>query len=529
MNPLTTFTFYRKFPIRSILILLLTLFTTVGSISIRWVLGDLVDGMGGRANLLQSCLILLAVSIGLAGMSTILTMLRERFSGKVLYELYARLHGQILHLSESEKGKISDGELTTLYTRDVGQVQDCVMRIWVRLIPDVFTWAAAIAALSLIQIWLGVVAVVSAGITFAAVFWLSRPISHGTKQYQETLDQSNADVSSGLYNVETIRTSGMISQFVKRFQNDLHQLQKNKCRVSLWEALLGAPITLASFLTILTLVTLGGFLRMQNQISIGELFIVVTLIDYTISPVMNLDGTISRIRRASISRNRINTFLGTKTEHPAAVSLTKIETVGLHQAVFAYPGTDQRILDQVSTEWQSGEINWITGENGIGKSTLAKLLTGAYALQGGQILLNGQPFDAEQLMALRERMVVMPQDSFLFAGTVLENLGNHREEAISLCQKIGIHEEIMQLTDGYDTMLTENGANLSGGQKQRLCMVRALLQKGELYFFDEPTAAIDTSHKKLLMQQLQALAKQHIVLVVTHDTEILPKEQEAAR
>lgn len=150
---------------------------------------------------------------------------------------------------------------------------------------------------------------------------------------------------------------------------------------------------------------------------------------------------------------------------------------------------------------------------------------GIYDLLSGEILINGISSRQYSLTSLREKIVAVPQENVLFQGSIRDNLACGKEVSPQrmeeVCRKTGIHEEILRMPDGYETVLTENGGVLSGGQKQRLCLARALLREGEVYIFDEPTAALDKGNRERFAALLEELCKDRIVVVITHEKELL--------
>lgn len=211
----------------------------------------------------------------------------------------------------------------------------------------------------------------------------------------------------------------------------------------------------------------------------------------------------------------------------------QIREIVFDQIFFAYPNTCKEIYHGFSESWRQGKICFVQGGNGEGKSTLVKLLLGAYRVCGGEILFNGIPMERCRLGSLRERIVVVPQENVLFRGSIYDNLtcgqaiGLSRAEEI--CKKVGIHDEIIRMPDQYETTLSENGGVLSGGQKQRLCLARALLREGDVYIFDEPTSALDARHGEILMELLEELAREKIVAVITHEKEFLDSAERIMR
>ena len=500
-----------------------TVLVTAGNVFLRWRVGDALE----RGDLplwllaLAGVLLLLTQATGFA---------RQILSAKVQRNICHRLQSTVLHSRLSGLEKSGMGALTTCYITDTGQIDAFLERMLNKAFPDAVGWLITVGLMFAFDLYLGMAAVAATVLPICLVHRMSRPIAKGTDQYQEALGEANQTVVSGLHNIETIKASCREEVFLRVNREKLDCLQKRKRVVAAWEALLAAPMMVGAFLTIALLTGLGGWLALLGRISTGQLLTVVTLIDNVVTFVMSLDGTVSRYRKASVSLERLNRFLGQEAERQGGRRAGQIREIDFCRICFAYPDTGREIYHGFTESWRPGDIRFVQGGNGEGKSTLVKLLLGVYDLSGGETLINGMPTEQYSLESLRERIVAVPQENVLFRGTIYDNLvcgaRISQEQAEEMCRKVGIHEEIMGMPDGYRTELAENGGILSGGQKQRLCLARALLRQGDVYVLDEPTSALDARHSEILMGVLRELARERIVVVITHERELLDSAEQ---
>lgn len=495
-----------------------TVLVTAGNVFLRWRIGDALEK--GELSLW-----LIAVAGVLVVVTQVLGYNRQMLSVKVQKNICRRLQAKVLHSCQEGLEKNDMGSITTCYITDVGQIDAFAGRILNKAFPDVVGWLITVGLMFGFDLFLGLASIAATVLPACLIHIMSRPIEKGTGEYQTAMGEANQSVVSGLHNIETIKASCKEEQFVRDSREKLAVLQKKKKVVAVWEAVLGAPMLLAAFLTIILLTGLGGWFSLMGRISVGQLLTVVTLIDHIVAFVMNLDGTISRFRRASVSMKRLNDFLGQEEERQGGREAEQIKEIAFHQIFFAYPNTGKEIYNGLSERWSQGNICFVTGGNGEGKSTLVKLLLGVYGVNGGEILVNGISAKEYRLESLRERIVVAPQENVLFRGSIYDNLAcgmdiSH-EKAEEMCKKVGIHDEIMRMSHRYETVLSENGGVLSGGQKQRLCLARALLREGDVYIFDEPASALDAYHGEILMELLRELAREKIVVVITHERDLL--------
>lgn len=509
-----------------------TMVLTTGNIFLRWSIGQALD----TGRLKFSLLIIPGVLLAL---SQLISYTGQRLHIKIQKTLYAKIQLKILHCSMEGLGKSSLGAVTACYTADVEQIDRFTGRILGKAFPDLVRWLITAGMMFWFDGYLGIAAILATAAPALFLHKMSRPIVKGTAEYQRALEEANQSVVTGLYNLEAIKASCQEERFAGENQEKLSGLQKKKRKVALWEALLGAPMLLGAFGTIILLTALSGWFVLKGRITAGQLLTVVTLTDNIVSFVMNLDGTVSAFRRASVSLRRLNDFLGQKEERKGGRDAEQIREISFHDIRFAYPGSGreeaegaEEIYHGFSQVWKQGMLLFIQGGNGKGKSTLIKLLMGIYDVSSGQIRINGIPIEEYSLASLRERIVVVPQENILFQGSIRDNLSCgqkvSREQMEEVCRRVGIHEEIMGMSGQYEAVLTENGGVLSGGQKQRLCLARALLRQGDVFIFDEPTSALDPKNRDRFAEILQEMTKDRIVVVITHEKELPHKVRRAA-
>jgi len=289
---------------------------------------------------------------------------------------------------------------------------------------------------------------------------------------------------------------------------------------------------------LLALLWIGGFLVVQNQITVGELMSLYTLIGYVTAPASRLVGIHQTMQDAVIAADRLFEILTLETEDDehgkSGVQLAlddmtqggkEVREVRMDNLSFRY-GTRAKVLDGVSFTIPRGSMTAIVGESGSGKSTIAKLLQGMYEPTEGTIafVTPQGSFTSNNLTleSIRRFVGAVPQNVELFHGTVLENitLGDGAPDygrAMQVCQFIGAHEFIQKLPYQWNTMLGEFGADLSGGQRQRIAIARALYRQPQLLVLDEATSALDSESEYAIQQALTALRSQGLTtLVIAH-------------
>ena len=259
-----------------------------------------------------------------------------------------------------------------------------------------------------------------------------------------------------------------------------------------------------------------------GAVSIGGMLAYAMLLDRIARPMGDIPGYIFYMREYKISLERLQKVLE-QEEEPSGNgdfpqtgdTVIELEHIGFHY-------TDGReILNDISIEVKKGKQVAFVGNSGGGKSTAMKVLCGFYYPHTGNYRIYGHDFKEWNLNALREKIGLVSQNVFLFPVSIAENVSYGKEgaamsEIIEACKNAGIHDFIMSLPEGYDTLVGERGAKLSGGQKQRLSIARAFLKNAPVLLLDEPTSAVDVETEKEIQQALKKIAKGRTVITVAH-------------
>jgi ATP-binding cassette subfamily B protein len=286
----------------------------------------------------------------------------------------------------------------------------------------------------------------------------------------------------------------------------------------------GAIRSLAGTFARLTAIGLGGWMVWRGEITLGTLVAFLGYIGGLFGPVQGLTNTYQTLRKATVALETIYGILDAEdalADPPGAIEARPLRgEVKFEELTFAYrAGT--RVLENVSLTIRPGETVALVGPSGSGKSTLVALLQRLYAPTSGRILVDG--IDIRQLAqrSLRQQLGVVLQDPHLFNDTVHANIAYGRPEATraeveAAARAAFAHDFIVELPDGYDTVVKERGSRLSGGQRQRIAIARALLKNPPVLIFDEPTSALDAESEAAIQSALQALLKDRTSIIIAH-------------
>ncbi|MBP5974718.1 peptidase domain-containing ABC transporter [Brasilonema sp. CT11] len=271
----------------------------------------------------------------------------------------------------------------------------------------------------------------------------------------------------------------------------------------------------------------GAWLVIRNQLTIGQLVAFNMLLANIIHPFQRLAVLWNQLQEVIVSTERINDVLEAEPEedlqHQPRQYLPKLQgRIRFDNVTFRYhPESDINVLENLSFEVLPEQTVAVVGRSGSGKTTLSKLILGLYPPTGGNVLIDGQDVASISLNSLRSQIGVVDQDTFLFGGTIRENLSIAHsqatlEEIIEAARLAGADEFIKQLPMGYETQIGESGGMLSGGQRQRLAIARALLGNPRLLIFDEATSHLDAESESIIQNNLNTILKGRTTLIIAH-------------
>lgn len=269
----------------------------------------------------------------------------------------------------------------------------------------------------------------------------------------------------------------------------------------------------------------GGQACIHGEIKPGDIITLLMFINGLIWPIASLGWVTSLVQRAAASQERINEFLHTSSGIPEGkVVLDRVKgRIEFRHVSLTYPESGIKALNDVSFLLEPGSSIAIVGRTGSGKSSLAGLITRLYDPTEGEVLLDGHSLKTYSLSSLRGNIGYVPQEVFLFSDTISNNIQfgtdsgkTSTEEIVAAARTAGIHDNILEFPDGYETVLGERGITLSGGQKQRVSMARAIIKSPAILIFDDCLSAVDTETEEEILRNLSALQKNKTTLIISH-------------
>jgi ATP-binding cassette, subfamily B, bacterial HlyB/CyaB len=276
---------------------------------------------------------------------------------------------------------------------------------------------------------------------------------------------------------------------------------------------------------VLGIIWWGAHLVMQGELSVGQLVAFNMLAGRVSGPILKLVQLWQEFQQAGISIDRLGDILNAPREpgfNPNRSRLPALQgKVTFDQVRFRYRPDGAVILHDVSLHVEPGEVIGIVGRSGSGKSTLTKLVQRLYVPEAGRVLIDGVDLSVIDTAWLRKQIGVVLQENFLFNRTIRENIALvdpsiPMARVVAAAKMSGAHEFIVEMQEGYDTLVGEQGSNLSGGQRQRLAIARALITNPRILIFDEATSALDYESERLIQENMAQICKDRTVFVIAH-------------
>lgn len=269
----------------------------------------------------------------------------------------------------------------------------------------------------------------------------------------------------------------------------------------------------------------GAHLVMSGAISVGQLIAFNMLSGRVSGPILRLVQLWQDFQQAGISMQRLGDILNMPTENQHVenqMSLPAIQgKITFERVMFRYRSDGPVIINNLNLNIDPGEVVGLVGHSGSGKSTLTKLIQRLYTPENGRVLIDDIDLTMVTPSWLRRQIGVVMQDNFLFNRTIRENIsitdpGIGMDQVIIAAKQAGAHDFILELPEGYDTLVGEHGANLSGGQRQRIAIARALITNPRILIFDEATSALDYESELIIQKNMPVISKNRTVFIIAH-------------
>ncbi|HEX4555462.1 MAG TPA: ATP-binding cassette domain-containing protein, partial [Xanthobacteraceae bacterium] len=325
--------------------------------------------------------------------------------------------------------------------------------------------------------------------------------------------------------IETLKAMAVEPQMQRRWEDQLAGYVAASFRVLSLGNTASQAVQLVSKVATAGILYFGAKLVIDGGLSVGELVAFNMLAGRVSTPVLRLAQLWQDFHQARLSVARLGDILNTTAEPTYAAGRARLPAIRGHiefeHVTFRYRVDGQEVLRDVTFDVPAGQMVGIVGPSGSGKSTFAKLVQRLYVPEHGRVLIDGMDLAMADPAWLRRQIGVVLQENVLFNRSVRENIAladpaMPMERVVAAARLAGAHEFILELTEGYDTIVGERGSTLSGGQRQRVAIARALIADPRILIFDEATSALDSESERIIQRNMKEIAKSRTVLVIAH-------------
>lgn len=371
---------------------------------------------------------------------------------------------------------------------------------------------------------LAIIVIISMPIILFIVIFSRRNLSKTSKKVKETTAEINANLESSISGIRV--TKGFVNEELENKNFDtMNKKYSHAKRIRFkYIAFFHSNIELCNNLLSLLVLAAGGYFIMKGKMTLPDLVAANLFIASFTAPIRKLTNFVEQFSTGMAGFSRFLEIMQTEPEEPdspdAAEILASRGNISFEHVNFSYANNIQ-VLSDINFTVKSGEKFALVGSSGGGKSTICNLIPRFYEISEGQILLDGINIKKIKRNSLRNQIGIVQQDVFLFAGSVRENIAyakpNATEQEIILAAKRAeIHDDIMNMPDGYETIVGERGIKLSGGQKQRISIARCFLKNPPILILDEATSALDTATEIKIQKAFDELSKGRTTIVIAH-------------
>ncbi|MBP5490641.1 MAG: ABC transporter ATP-binding protein [Lachnospiraceae bacterium] len=450
--------------------------------------------------------------------------LAHRAAWYLVGDLRSRLYNKLQSL---DLAFFHDKQTGDLMSRVVNDTRDFEL-LYAHMIPDIITNLVTFAGVLVILLTINwklalitcapIPLILLSGVIFAKVV---RPFFRAS---QKTMGELNAQLQDSLSGLHEIQAFGQEEYEGERVRNKSLEQVVAMLRALRASAIFHPCVELLSAAGTVLVVFFGGLLAHKGTLTVEDIVAFLLYLGLFYAPVSGLANLLENLQQSLAGAERVTLILETPsaiTDAEDAAELTDVAgSVQFDHVSFDY-GNDIPVLKDISFECKPGMMVALVGPTGVGKTTATQLISRFYDPVEGRILVDGQDIRKVTLASLRHNISPVLQDTFLFNGTIAENIGYAKpgaspDEIEAAAKAAYIHEDILAMPDGYETQVGERGLRLSGGQKQRVAIARAILRNSPIIILDEATASVDVQTERHIQAAINRLAGQRTIIAIAH-------------
>ena len=492
----------------------------------EWLAGFVSGAFGQNKLAVLNFAVAAVAGIALVGAisSYVEKYLTTSVSQWVTHDLRRTLYNHIQRLSLAEYDKTQTGDLISRVTSDINAVQDFINSALLGIIVNILTLVGMASVMFYINWRFTLIALSIAPALFAVVYYLTRRIKKASREVRKKESELVSVVQEVLTSVRVVKAFAREDFEVTRFESQSLENVETALEARSIKAKLSPIVDVMVAIGTCFVLAYGARLALNGQISAGVLIVFLLYLGKMYKPMRELSKSTDTVSKAIVGYERIEEVLEIEArvrDLPRARKAPRFKgDIEFDHVSFSYDDKNP-VLKDVSFEIKTGQVAAIVGPSGVGKTTIISLIPRLYDPQSGTIKIDGTDIRRYKLKSLREQISFVLQETLLFHTSVWENIAYGKPDAspdqiIRAAKEANAHEFIVQLSDGYGTMVGERGVTLSGGQRQRIAIARAIVRNTPILVLDEPTTGLDSSSEQAVIEALERLMKGKTCIVVAH-------------
>ena len=414
----------------------------------------------------------------------------------------------------------SRGDLMTRVGADVEQISDGLIQGFTQLFTGIVTVVGTLCFMLGVNPWVTLVVVVITPLSIVVAYFIAKGCHDKFKQQSDRRGELGGLCEEMLSDIKTVKAFSYESVAEERFADINGKLKKVGTKAMFYSAMVNPCTRFVNGIVYAAVAIIGAILVIRGSMSVGELSCFLTYANQYTKPFNEITGVITELQTATAAATRVFTLLDNEDEiDDGEQSLDARGDIEIDGVYFSYG--DKPLITDFNLDVKHGQRVAIVGPTGCGKTTLINLLMRFYDVGSGEIRVDGVPIKELKRSELRKNFGMVLQDSWLFHGTIRENIAYGKEDAtdeeiIAAAKKAHIHNFIMRLKDGYDTVISDKGDGISQGQRQLLCIARIMLMNPPMLILDEATSNIDTRTEIKIQKAFAEIMKGRTSFIVAH-------------
>lgn len=395
------------------------------------------------------------------------------------------------------------------------------------MVREIIAVSAFLIRMFQLDIMLSFIALIVAPAIFGMVKKYTRKMKRSGKERQDTIGEATAFMQESLAGIQVIKGFNKIDKIIENYEDVTETEMQKIYRAAKIKAKISPINEILTALMLVMIAAYGGYAIIYlKDFTPGDLISFLTAAGLMQQPLKRFIRRNSELYEIIPSGDRVMEIFKIKPEVDCFIEEPKkfsgeVDSIEFKNVGFTYPNSETKVLKDVSFSVKKGEVVAFVGSSGSGKTTIVNLLPRFYDIEEGNIEINGIDVREYSLKQYRQYIGMVPQDTFLFSGTIADNIGFGKEgvsfeEIVEASKMANAYNFIKDLEKGFDTEVGERGALLSGGQKQRIAIARALIQNPAIMILDEATSALDTESEKLVQEALDKLMVGRTTFVIAH-------------